>query len=72
MRMAMAKIRPNGFESCESFEDMLKDIYRMDECFEGWVCGYWILEFNRKLIDTSEWLNYAFLHRDEEFTSRWH
>ena len=44
----------------------------MDECFEGWVCGYWILEFNRKLIDTSEWLNYAFLHRDEKFTSRWH
>ena len=71
MRMAMAKIRPNGFERRESFEDMWKDIYRLDGCFEVCVCGYWMLEVNRELIDTSGWLNYAFLHR-EEFTSRWH
>ena len=33
MRMAMAKIRSNGFERRESFEDMWKDIYHMDGCF---------------------------------------
>ena len=71
MRMAMTKIRPNGFERRESFEDMWEDIYRIDECFEGCLYGYWMLEVDWKLIDTSGWLNYAFLHR-EEFTSRWH
>ena len=71
MRMAMAKIRPNGFERRRaSFEDMWKDIYRMNGYFEGYVYGYWMLKVGGKLIDTSGWLNYAFLHR--EFTSRWH
>ena len=55
----------------ENFEDMWKDIYRMGGCFQGCVCGYGMLEADRKLIDTSKWLNCAFLHR-EEFTSRWH
>ena len=39
----------------------------MDGCFEGYVRGYWMLEVDRKLIDTSGWLNYR-----EEFASRWH
>ena len=56
MRMVMAKIRQNGFECRESFEDMWRDIYRMDECFEGCECGYWMLEIDRKLTDTSGWL----------------
>ena len=50
MRMAMAEIQPNGFERRESFEDMWKDIYRTDGCFEGYVCGYWMLE-----VDIRNW-----------------
>ena len=60
MRMAMAKIGPNGFERRESFEDIWKDIYRIDGCLEGCVCGYWMLEADRKLIDTSAWLKLRF------------